>query len=68
MARRRAFTLLEVLMVIVILGVLASLIAPRLMGSGKVPGQYNADGVDLWSFGPDKSDGTEDDIKNWKQS
>ncbi len=28
------------------------------------PGQNNKD-FDLWSFGPDKQDGTEDDITNW---
>ncbi len=33
--RRRAFTLLEVLMVIVILGVLAALIVPNLFGTGQ---------------------------------
>lgn len=33
--RRRAFTLLEVLMVIVILGVLAALIVPQLFGTGE---------------------------------
>ena len=138
LGRRRAFTLLEVLMVIVILGVLAALVAPRLIGSqdrakvnatalqlktleeqlerfkiecgrypteseglnallvkpesediaekwtgkyikeapndawGKpinyrVPGQYNSDSIDLWSSGPDMTEGNEDDIKNWKQ-
>ena len=34
LARRRAFTLLEVLMVIVILGVLAALIVPQFAGTG----------------------------------
>lgn len=138
LGRRRAFTLLEVLMVIVILGVLAALVAPRIMGSGedakkkatalqlktleeqlerfkiecgrypteseglnallvkpdaediaekwtgkyikeapndawgkainyRVPGQYNADAVDLWSSGPNGTEGDDDDIKNWKQ-
>ncbi|RMF73034.1 MAG: type II secretion system protein GspG [Planctomycetota bacterium] len=33
--RRRAFTLLEVLMVIVILGILAALIVPQFMGTGE---------------------------------
>ena len=28
------------------------------------PGEYNED-YDLWSMGPDKEDGTEDDITNW---
>ena len=30
------------------------------------PGRHNEKGVDLWSLGPDGQDGTEDDIKNWK--
>ncbi|MCL2349381.1 MAG: type II secretion system major pseudopilin GspG [Planctomycetaceae bacterium] len=29
------------------------------------PGSHNADTFDLWSFGPDKITGTEDDITNW---
>src|SRR5262245_30417278 len=29
------------------------------------PGTHNTDGYDLWSMGPDKEDGTEDDITNW---
>jgi len=29
------------------------------------PGQNNAD-FDLWSYGPDEQDGTDDDITNWK--
>ena len=29
------------------------------------PGTHNRDGYDLWSFGPDGRDGTEDDITNW---
>ena len=28
------------------------------------PGEYNED-YDLWSMGPDREDGTEDDITNW---
>ena len=48
--RRRAFTLLEVLMVIVILGVLAALIVPNLFGTGeraKVDAtQIKIDGLD----------------------
>ncbi len=28
------------------------------------PGEYNDD-YDLWSMGPDKDDGTEDDLTNW---
>jgi len=29
------------------------------------PGVHNKDGYDLWSKGPDKTDGTDDDIGNW---
>lgn len=29
------------------------------------PGNHNKDGYDLWSKGPDKTDGTDDDIGNW---
>ena len=29
------------------------------------PGTHNPDGYDLWSFGPDGVNGTEDDIGNW---
>jgi general secretion pathway protein G len=29
------------------------------------PGTHNADGYDVWSFGPDGISGTEDDIGNW---
>lgn len=137
---RAAFTLLEVLMVIVILGVLAALIIPQFAGTkdkadrdltlaqinslssdlerfklhcsryptqeegglslllnkptsedladkwggpyikklprdtwGKelgyrAPGQYNQDTFDLWSYGKDGQDGTEDDIKNWEST
>ncbi len=31
----------------------------------KCPGVHNKDGYDLWSKGPDKTDGTDDDIGNW---
>ena len=31
----------------------------------RYPGVKNKDGYDLWSKGPDKTDGTEDDIGNW---
>lgn len=31
------------------------------------PGRYNTDSYDLWSFGPDKDDGTDDDIGNWEK-
>lgn len=30
------------------------------------PGKYNPDSYDVWSFGPDGADGTEDDIGNWE--
>jgi general secretion pathway protein G len=29
------------------------------------PGTHNPDGYDVWSFGPDGINGTEDDIGNW---
>lgn len=29
------------------------------------PGSRNADRYDIWSFGPDGSNGTDDDIGNW---
>ena len=31
----------------------------------KCPGVHNKDGYDLWSKGPDRTDGTDDDIGNW---
>ena len=31
------------------------------------PGKHNPDSCDIWSFGPDGTDGTEDDIDNWTQ-
>jgi general secretion pathway protein G len=31
----------------------------------RYPGVKNKNGFDLWSKGPDKTDGTEDDIGNW---
>jgi general secretion pathway protein G len=31
----------------------------------RYPGVHNKDGYDLWSKGPDKTDGTDDDIGNW---
>ena len=31
----------------------------------RCPGVRNKNGYDLWSKGPDKADGTEDDIGNW---
>jgi general secretion pathway protein G len=33
----------------------------------KCPGDVNEDGYDLWSNGPDKKEGTDDDIKNWRE-
>jgi general secretion pathway protein G len=34
----------------------------------RYPGQKNKDGYDLWSKGPDRVDGTQDDIGNWAAS
>lgn len=31
------------------------------------PGKNNPHSYDIWSFGPDRSDGTDDDIGNWEQ-
>lgn len=31
----------------------------------RCPGVHNKDGYDLWSKGPDRADGTDDDIGNW---
>ena len=31
----------------------------------RAPGEFNEEGYDLWSDGPDGKEGTEDDIKNW---
>ncbi len=31
----------------------------------RYPGVHNKKGYDLWSMGPDKTDGTADDIGNW---
>jgi len=31
------------------------------------PGIHNPDGFDVWSFGPDGINGTQDDIGNWNQ-
>ena len=33
----------------------------------RYPGQYNVDGYDLYSFGPDRKLGGDDDIVNWRQ-
>ncbi len=32
----------------------------------KQPGEHNPTGYDLYSFGPDGVEGTEDDVTNWK--
>lgn len=32
----------------------------------KCPGSQDADGVDVTSWGPDKADGTADDIRSWE--
>lgn len=34
----------------------------------RAPGQFNPAGFDLWSAGPDKVDGTADDVGNWDQA
>jgi general secretion pathway protein G len=31
----------------------------------RYPGTHNKDSYDVWSKGPDKTDGTDDDIGNW---
>ena len=31
----------------------------------RYPGTHNKNGYDVWSKGPDKTDGTDDDIGNW---
>ena len=142
-SRVRAFTLLEVLMVIVIIGLLAAFVVPNIFGAGEkakidltqatvdsgfsnaldlyrahmgsypasdegglsmlmqkpddeelakkwagpylkragdlidawgseyiyeFPGEYNEGSYDLSSAGPDKQGGTDDDIKNWKDT
>jgi len=33
----------------------------------RYPGQYNEDGYDLYSFGPDGKQGGDDDITNWSE-
>ena len=32
------------------------------------PGTHNPQSYDLWSYGPDRQDGTDDDLTNWKQN
>jgi len=34
----------------------------------KCPGDNNKDGVDISSKGPDKQEGTEDDLDNWSEN
>ena len=34
----------------------------------KSPGEFNEDSYDLWSIGRDGEDGTDDDIKNWRET
>ena len=35
--------------------------------SVRCPGQHDPEGVDVLSFGPDKAEGTEDDVLSWKR-
>jgi general secretion pathway protein G len=35
--------------------------------SVRCPGQHDPAGVDVFSYGPDKAEGTEDDVLSWKQ-
>jgi general secretion pathway protein G len=32
----------------------------------KCPGEHDTDSADVWSKGPDRKEGTEDDIKSWE--
>lgn len=133
MRKRNGFTMIEILLVVIIIGILVGLIAPRLAGRSeearrhaakadimgglalaidlfeadngkfpdqltdlnknpgsannwrgpylkkglskdpwgndynyKAPGTYNTDSYDLFSLGPDKKEGTEDDVVNWE--
>ncbi|MBN1687884.1 MAG: type II secretion system major pseudopilin GspG [Candidatus Omnitrophica bacterium] len=133
MSQAKGFTLIEILLVVIIIGILVSLVAPRLAGrseearkqaaradidgglalaidlfevdngrypakledlvtkpsaipnwrgpylkkgipkdpwggaySYRMPGSHNAGSYDLYSAGPDKQEGTTDDIVNWK--
>lgn len=34
----------------------------------RAPGTFNPNGFDVWSAGPDKVDGTADDVGNWEQA
>jgi len=131
--KQRGFTLIEILLVVIIIGILVSLVAPRLAGRSeearkqaakadidggialaidlyevdnghyptkledlvtkpsdaaswkgpylkkglskdpwgndyiyRLPGTHNTSSYDLYSLGPDKQDGSQDDIVNWK--
>jgi general secretion pathway protein G len=33
----------------------------------KSPGEFHEDAFDLWSNGPDSKEGTDDDVKNWRE-
>jgi general secretion pathway protein G len=33
----------------------------------RCPGQHDPDGADVLSYGPDKTEGTEDDIQSWRR-
>lgn len=135
LSKQKGFTLIEILLVVIIIGVLVSLVAPRLAGRSeearkqaakadidggialaidmyevdngryptrledliekpfdsrnwkgpylkksfipkdpwgnayvyRKPGSQNTESYDLFSPGPDKQEGTQDDITNWKQ-
>jgi general secretion pathway protein G len=32
------------------------------------PGEFHEDAYDLWSSGPDGEEGTDDDVKNWRET
>ena len=34
----------------------------------KSPGEFNEESFDLWSIGIDGDDGTDDDVKNWRET
>jgi general secretion pathway protein G len=133
LSNKRGFTLIEILLVVIIIGILVSLVAPRLAGRSEearkqaakadidggvslaldlyevdngryptklddliqkssdapnwkgpylkkglpkdpwgspynysFPGSHNTTSYDLFSAGPDKQEGTDDDVVNWK--
>ena len=33
----------------------------------RCPGEFHEDSFDLWSNGPDRKEGSDDDIKNWRE-